>query len=140
MQKVFIDADVILDLLGERQPDYEDAAQIFSLIDSEQIIGYTSPIIFANLHYILSKQLTKNYATVSLKRLRTLLKIVPVNEKYIDLSLESGFIDFEDAIQHFSAISAGITTLITRNIKDYKKTTITVCTPDEYLKMWSAKN
>ena len=140
MQKIFIDTDIILDLLAERQPFYKNAAAIFTLIDRGKVKGFTSPIVFANLHYILSKQLSKNYAIKNLKKLRTLIKIVPVDERIIDLSLESDFKDYEDAIQYNAAISAGISTLITRNIKDYKNPTITVCSPDEYLRVWSTQN
>jgi len=140
MQKIFIDTDIILDLLAERQPFYKCAAAIFTLIDRRKVQGYTSPIVFANLHYILSKQLSKNNAVKNLKKLRTLIKIILVDEKIIDLSLESDFRDFEDAIQYNAAISAGISTLITRNIKDYKNPTITVCSPEEYLRMWSTQN
>lgn len=140
MQKIFIDTDIFLDVLAERQPFYKNAAAIFTLIEHGKILGYTSPVVFANLHYILSKQLPKKYAITSLKRIRTLIKIVPVDEKNIDLSLESGFTDFEDAIQYNAAISAGISTLITRNIKDYKNPIITVCSPEEYLRMWSSQN
>ncbi len=140
MQKIFIDTDIILDLLAERQPFYKNAAAVFTLIDRGKIKGFTSPIVFANLHYILSKQLSKNYAIKNLKKLRTLIKIVPVDERIIDLSLESDFKDYEDAIQYNTAISAGISTLITRNIKDYKNPTITVCSPDEYLRIWSTQN
>jgi len=84
----------------------------------------------------LSKQ---SYAITSLKKLKTLVEIVPVDKKIINLSLESGFTDFEDAIQYHAAISAGLSTLstlITRNIKDYKNPAITVCSPEEYLNMW----
>ena len=140
MQKIFIDTDIIIDLLAERQPFYKNAAAIFTLIDCGKVKGFTSPIVFANLHYILSKQLSKNYAIKNLKKLRTLIKIVPVDERIIDLSLESDFKDYEDAIQYNAAISAGISTLITRNIKDYKNPTITVCSPDEYLRVWSTQN
>ncbi|MBU4445417.1 PIN domain-containing protein [bacterium] len=140
MQKIFIDTDIILDLLAERQPFYKNAAAIFTLIDRGKVKGFTSPIVFANLHYILSKQLSQKYAIQNLKKLRTLIKIVPVDERIIDLSLESDFKDYEDAIQYNAAISAGISTLITRNIKDYKNPTITVCSPDEYLRVWSTQN
>jgi len=140
MQKIFIDTDIILDLLAERQPFYKNAAAIFTLIDRGKVQGFTSPVVFANLHYILSKQLSKKYAISSLKKLRILIKIIPVDEKIIDLSLESDFKDYEDAIQYNAAISAGISTLITRNIKDYKNPTITVCSPDEYLRVWSTQN
>ncbi|MBU1874523.1 PIN domain-containing protein [bacterium] len=140
MQKIFIDTDIILDLLAERQPFYENAAALFTLIDRGKILAYTSPVVFANLHYILSKQLSKKYAIVNLKKLRTLIKIVPVDDKIIDLALESDFTDYEDAIQYNAAISAEISTLITRNIKDCKNPVITVCSPEEYLRMWSSQN
>ena len=136
MKKVFIDTDIILDVLAERHPFYKNSAAIFTLIDKGKIMGFTSPVIFVNLHYILSKQLSNKFALTSLKKLRTLIEIVPVDEKIVDLSLESGFTDFEDAIQYHAAISAGLSTLITRNIKDYKNPTITVCSPEEYLNMW----
>jgi len=139
MQKIFIDTDIFLDVLANRQPFYDKAAAIFTLIDSGKIIGFTSPIVFANLYYILSKQLSKKYAISSLKKLKTLIRIVQVDEKNINLSLESDYSDFEDAIQYHAALSAGLSTLITRNIKDYKNPTITVCTPEEFLKFWTAQ-
>jgi len=140
MQKIFVDTDIILDLLAERQPFYKNAATVFTLIERGKLQGFTSPIVFANLHYILSKQLSAKQAIINLKKLRSLLKIIPVDEKIIDASLESDFKDHEDAIQYHAAISAGISTFITRNIKDYKNPAITVCTPEEFLNMWSARN
>ena len=140
MQKIFIDTDIILDLLAERQPFYKNAAALFTLIDRGKLSGFTSPIVFANLHYLLSKQLSKKHAIINLKKLRSLINIVPVDEKIIDFSIESDFKDYEDAIHYYAAISAGISTLITRNIRDYKNPSITVCSPKEFLKMWSAQN
>lgn len=140
MQKIFIDTDVILDLLAKRQPFYENAAAIFTLIERGKVRGFTSSLVIANLHYILSRQLSNKSAVAYLKQLRTIIDIVPVNGKIIDLSLESDLIDFEDAIQYNAAVSAGIPTLITRNIKDYKNPKITVCFPEEYRRMWSAQN
>ena len=69
-----------------------------------------------------------------------MINIVPVDAKIIDFSIESDFKDYEDAIHYYAAISAGISTLITRNIRDYKNPSITVCSPEEFLKMWSAQN
>jgi len=139
-QKIFIDTDIILDLMAKRQPFYENAAAIFSLIEQGKIKGFTSSLVIANLYYILSRQLSKKFTTSYLKQLRILIDIVPVNGKIIDLSLESNFSDFEDAIQYNAAVSAGISTLITRNVKDYKNPAITVCSPENFLRMRSAQN
>lgn len=139
MQKVFIDTDVILDLLDKREPFYKEAAIIFSLIEENNIKGYTSPIVFANIHYILSKKLSKNMALKNLLKLRNLINIAPINEKIIDQSLNSNFKDYEDSIQYYTAIAADISILITRNVKDYKNAGITICDPQQYLKMRLAK-
>ncbi len=61
MKNIFIDADITLDLLAKREPFYNSASELFSLIDDNQVNGYTSPIIVANIHYILSKQLCLKY-------------------------------------------------------------------------------
>ena len=135
MEKIFLDTDVILDLLSKRQPFYENSYKIFSLIDRNKIKAFTSPVIFANIHYVLSKQLSKQIALQNLIKLRKFVNIAPINEEVIDLSLKSNFTDYEDSIQYYAALLSKISILITRNIKDYKNAKIAVSTPEEYLKM-----
>jgi predicted nucleic acid-binding protein len=88
---------------------------------------------FANLHFIISKKTNKENATNALLKLKTLIDILPLDEKIIQLSLASGFNDFEDAIQYYTAIEHHIPVLITRDIKDYKKANISVMTSEQYL-------
>lgn len=59
MMALFLDSDVILDLLAKREPHYPHSAKLLTLIDQQKIAGYTSPLVFANLHYLL-KKLTSN--------------------------------------------------------------------------------
>ena len=133
MKKVFVDSDIILDLLAKRDPNYIYAAELFTLIDQQKIIGFTSPIVFANLHY-LRKNTSNLFALKSLRKLKTLIKILPVDEKVIEQSLNSEFTDFEDAIQYFTAVNNGISIILTRNKVDYKKSKILIATAEEYLK------
>ncbi|MFA6979678.1 MAG: PIN domain-containing protein [Ignavibacteriaceae bacterium] len=121
MIKLFVDSDIILDLLAKREPHYIHAAELFTLIDRKAITAYTSPLIFANLHYLLKKSTSNTYALKSLRKLKTLINILPIDEKIIDQSLNSEFNDFEDAIQYFTAVNNGITLILTRNKIDYKK-------------------
>jgi len=58
-----------------------------------------------------------------------------LNEKIIDLALNSDFSDFEDAIQYYSALENNIDVLITRNLKDYKKAQISVLTAHDFLNL-----
>ncbi len=134
MKKVFVDSDIILDLLAKREPHYFHAAKLFTLIDQQKVKGYTSPIIFANLHYLLRKNSSNSAALKSLRKLKTLINILSVDERIIEQSLNSEFTDFEDAIQYFAAVNNGISIIITRNKADYKKGKIPVVTAEEFLK------
>ena len=136
MMKIFVDSDIILDLLAQREPHFEHAAKLFTLIDQQKIEAYTSPLIFANLHYLLKKLTSNASALKSLRKLKTLINILPVDERVIEQALNSEFSDFEDAIQYFTAVNNGINFLLTRNKIDYKKSKIAVSSSEEFLKSW----
>jgi predicted nucleic acid-binding protein len=137
MDKIFIDSDIILDLIQERE-NYSDALQLFTLIEENKIKGFVSPLIFANLFYILRKQESSKFALQVLIRLKALLHILTIGDKIIELALSSGFKDFEDAIQYYSALEENLEYLITRNKEDYKKTGIIICNAKEYLAIRSS--
>jgi predicted nucleic acid-binding protein len=139
MIKLFVDSDIILDLLAQREPHYIHAARLFTLIDQNEIVAYTSPLIFANLHYLLKKQTSNILALKSLRKLKTLINILSIDERVIEQSLNSEFNDFEDAIQYFTAVNNGITLIITRNKTDYKRSKIDVLTAEEFLKSLDTK-
>jgi predicted nucleic acid-binding protein len=139
MHNIFIDSDIILDVLAQREKFYPHAAKLFTLLDKRQIAGFTSPIVFANIHYILSKQKSKEYALQGLRKLRALISVLPVDDKIIDLALNTSFSDFEDAIQYHTAKSYEINFLITRNKKHYTQSKISICTAEEYLEIWASQ-
>ena len=139
MRKIFIDSDIILDLLAKREPHYIYSAKLFTLIDQQKFIAYTSAIVFANLHYLLKKNTSNISALKSLRKSKTFIKVLPVDKRVIEQSLNSESIDFEDAIQYFSAVNNGIKLLLTRNKVDYKKSKIPIATAEEFLKTLSVK-
>ena len=132
--RVFINSDVILDLLCKREPFYPDAAELFTLGDLGTIELVTTSVVFANVFYILRKALGIDKAKELLRKLRILVGIVPVSEKTVDLALNSKFSDFEDGMQYFTARENGIKVLLTRNTKDYREKDVVVQTPEQYLK------
>lgn len=131
--KVFLDADVILDLLTQREPHFAPAAALFLSIQNKELTACTSPVVIANIFYILSKHLGRERAEQSIRKLRMLVKVLSCGERVIDLALASGFADFEDAIQYCTALEHKISILITRNVQDYKAATISILTPLEYI-------
>jgi len=133
VEKIFIDTDIALDLLSERLPHYTYAAQLFTLADKEKLLIYVSSLSFSNLNYLLSRQRSNKDARRILNKLKVLVNVLSVDEKIIGLSLNSEFKDFEDAIQYYTAIENDLSTLITRNLKDYKYANITIMTAEDFL-------
>jgi predicted nucleic acid-binding protein len=133
--RLFIDSDIILDVLSLREPFYQSAAALFSLVENEKLEGFTSAIVFSNVHYVLRKRLSRKSTLENLKYLKNLIQIPPVDERVIELALDSSFNDFEDAIQYYCAEQNGIHYFITRNKTDYKKAQITILTAQEFLAM-----
>jgi predicted nucleic acid-binding protein len=134
MAKVFVDTDIILDLLAMREPHYQFSARLFSMADEGELKLYVSSLSFSNLNYILSKQFSAVQARKKLLTFKTLVTVLSVSEKSVDLALNSDFNDFEDALQYFTALEFKISTLLTRNLKDFKKADISVLTAEQYLK------
>ena len=135
MKKIYVDTDVIFDLLQERHPFHVDAHTLFAHFEDGSLRGYVSPLIFANLFCILRKDNGAKAAIESLLRLKMLLKIVTVGERTIELALSSHFTDFEDAIQYYTALDSGADCLVTRNKKDYRNTEIPIFFPGELLRI-----
>ena len=133
MNKVFVDSDVILDLLAHRVPHFHFSALLFTFGDMNKIELYTSPTVFCNVFYILRKELGIEKAKESLRKLRLIVKVIDSSEKTIDYALNSDFSDFEDAIQCYTAQNHEIPIIVTRNVKDYKSANISVQTPEMFL-------
>lgn len=133
MNKVFVEADVILDLLAEQIPHFHCSALLFTFAELKKLELYTSPLIFANTFSILRKQLGKESAKRVLRKLRILLHIIDSSEAVLDKALNSDFLDFEAAVQYYTALEQGINVILTRNLRDYKNASVIVQTPETYL-------
>lgn len=133
MIRIFADTDVCLDLLSARKPFNAPAERLFSLADRGKIRIYVSSLSFSHIDYLLKSQFKRDDSRKILAKFKTLVYVLPVNDKIIDLAIASDFSDFEDAIQYHTAIEHNIRILVTRNLKDYKKTTIQVMNPETFL-------
>lgn len=132
-ERLFIDTNIILDLLGEREPFYLPAAKLATLADQKQITLVASPISFATVNYFLSKNENTTIAKEKLRKFKIICEVCNADELIVEKALHSSFKDFEDLLQYFSAIAADCAIIITRNVKDFKESKILVMTADEYL-------
>jgi Predicted nucleic acid-binding protein, contains PIN domain len=133
-EKLFLDTNVVLDLLGEREPFYDAAAKIATLADEGAIHIVVSALSYSTVFYILSRFESKTVVKEKLLKFKAISQVSALTEKVVDKSLISKFDDFEDALQYYCAMESGCSMLITCNGKDFKWADIPVLTPDEYLK------
>lgn len=133
MEKVFVDTNVVIDLLAKREPFYRDAQQLFTLSDQKQIQLQISSLTFANAYYSIAKHYKAVDAKKFLLKFKVLVNILPLEEKAIELALALDFSDFEDGLQYFVAMDFQSDIIITRNKKDFKNSKIPVLTAGEYL-------
>ena len=132
MKKVFLDTNVVIDLLDKRDPFYKAAIAIFTLAYKKKITIYVSPMTYATASYLLRKH-GQEQMRLLLRNFRQLSKVTIADERIVDDALASSFVDYEDALQYYSALSKNVDIIVTRNIKDFQYSKIPVLTPDEYL-------
>lgn len=136
MNRILIDTDVILDFLFDRKPFSDDAAQILALCEKNEIKGFVTSVIISNVYYLLRQRETHEKVIESLKALLSIVGVLITDKEIIAAALNSSFRDFEDALQNYSAESnKEIQAIVTRNVKDYKNSSLSVMMPDDYLKM-----
>lgn len=133
MEKIFVDTNIVLDLLQKREEFYADAQELFTLSDKKEVKLFISALTLANTHYILCKHL-KMQARKVLAKFKVLVEVLRIDDKIMALALVSDLKDFEDAIQYYTAIENNMDLIITRNGKDFKTSSIPVLTTNEFLK------
>lgn len=133
MEKLFVDTNIILDLLQKREEFYRESQDLFTLADKKELRLYISSLTIANTHYLLSRQYAAHDARQILSRFKVLVEVLPLDDKVIDLALSSPLKDFEDAIQFCTAIENHMDLIITRNKKDFRQNSLPVMTAKEYL-------
>jgi predicted nucleic acid-binding protein len=130
--KIFIDSNIIVDLLAKRELFYQDAVRIFSA--KKPIERYASTITVMDTLYILENHYNLKSVKVILQKLLSKLSLIPTYQSAIEKTFESDFKNLEDAAQYFTALEhVGIDYIITRDIKGFANSTIPVLTPTQFI-------
>ena len=130
---LFLDTNVLIDLIDKREPFYNDIAVIASMAENKDFKLAASSLSFVNTVYVVSKNVEAKLVLEALKKLRIICEVSNIDEIVIDKSLISNFNDFEDAVQYFSALHHKSEIILTRNKKDFKNSEIPTMTPSEFL-------
>jgi len=134
MKNVFVDTNILVDLLADRVPFSKFAIEIFDSAEKKRIKLFTSSHSYATTYYLLKKHTDEKELREILYSLLDFIHLLPIDTSIIKKSLLSNYKDFEDAIQIFAANSiADMDFIVTRNIKDFKDAGITVMPPHEVI-------
>ena len=131
--KVFVDTNVLLDVVAKREPFYADAAQIWSLAERGGIEGQISVVSFNNIYYVVRRAANRVAAEKALRLMRNVFTAVPLNLQVLSQAIDAGFNDFEDAIQFHSAVYACSECLITRDADHFPASAFPILSPAEFL-------
>ena len=129
--RILFDTNIILDVLLNRKRFVELSSNLVGMVENNTIEGYLCATTITTLDYLITKTINKKQAKIEIKKLLTIFNIAGVNATVIELSVNSTFDDFEDAVQYYSGECCRVEGLVTRNTKDYKNVKLPIYTPDE---------
>lgn len=130
---LLIDANILLDVLLDREAFVRDSSLIWKLCETEKAKGYVSVLTFANLVYIMRKQLEPEKIEEVFRKLNLIFEFTDFCVTDLVRATELGWKDFEDAIQSATAERVHADYIITRNVRDFAKSKVLAFTPSELL-------
>jgi predicted nucleic acid-binding protein len=128
--KVLLDTNIILDVALERQPFLGASEQILVFAEQGQIEGYISASTFGDLYYVIRKNKGRESALDFLRNISCFCQVATVDQSAISMALVTNFRDFEDAIQHSTAVVNHLEAVVTRNPQDFVGAALLIMTPD----------
>ena len=131
--KLLIDANILLDVLQNREPHVQASSVVWKVCETEKAKGYVSALTFANLVYIMRKELDPKKIEETLKALSLIFEFADFNVSDLTHAAELEWDDFEDAVQSVTAERVHADYIITRNVRDFAKSKVVAFTPSELI-------
>ena len=133
MKKIFIDTNILLDVILRRDGFYKNSAEIWADCELGKVQGYVSAISLNNMHYVMRKLVASDIALKYVRFVLNVFSIVPLDEAILRLSVDFPQKDFEDAIQTFSAVQIKADCIVTRDKSHFSNHYMPVISPVEYV-------
>jgi len=134
MIKVFLDTNIILDIIEERQQFLLPSLNVFDLGVRGKIQLCATSLTFANCIYVARKNVGYENAITGLRRLKQILKIVPMDDAQCLRALNSDMPDLEDMLQFEAAIAFGCDVIVTRDKnRHFPQNIIPILSPSDFL-------
>ena len=136
LDRIFVDTNIVLDLLLKREGFFGAAQGLFVAFEHGRIRGVISSLSLLNAHYAYRKEADELLVRRELELVSRLVEVYPLDMALIKEALDdASFVDFEDGVQHASAMRSNCSKILTRNLSDYKRARLPVMTAASYLAM-----
>lgn len=133
MRKIFLDTNIIVDIISDRKPFSKYAIEILQKAEEGKLLLFTSSHSIATTHYLLKKYVDEKVLREVLHNLTEFVSVAAIDLDIVKKALRSRHKDFEDSIQIFAASTIeNVECIVTRNVKDFKGSEIKIMTPDEF--------
>ena len=129
--KILFDTNVILDLLLSRDPFCEAATYLLSKVEQNYIEGYLCPTTITTISYLVGKYKSKSETKLIITHLLNIFQASPINKSVLETALNCKITDYEDAVIHESANQLKLDGIVTRDLKDFKNSSIKIYDPEE---------
>ena len=133
--KLFLDTNVIIDVIASREPFVEDSRNVLSLCEQGRADGVISALTLCTISYVLRKYAAPGTLRRKIRDLRNLLPPIDLTTSLLDRAISSTIADFEDAVQFYSAVYSDADYIITRNAKVFPQDSIPVLSPAAFLNL-----
>ena len=130
---MLIDANIMLDVLQNRENFVRASSMVWKLCETEQAKGYISALTFANLVYIMRKEMDAQRIEEVLHMLSLIFEFAELNDSDLFRAAALQWPDFEDDVQSVTAERIHADYIITRNVRDFSRSKVIAFTPDELL-------
>lgn len=135
--RVLVDANVLLDVLAERQPFFTPSAAVWALVEQGRADAVVSAVSVTNIYYIGRRAFGRERALAAVRAVAKDFAIAAVDQDVVNEAIASGLPDFEDAIQAFAGRRAAATHVITRDPQGFAGGPLSVMTPNEFISTFS---
>ena len=137
--KIICDANVILDVLLDREPFAGDSGAVLALCEKREVEGFIPATCITDVFYFTRKFTgSAEDAYRAVGNLLTIFKIADVTHDLVLAAYQRRARDFEDCIVAMCALALGCGCLVTRNVKDYKNLGVPALEPSEFLRHFRA--
>jgi predicted nucleic acid-binding protein len=137
--KLLLDTNIVLDLLMDRPPFADAAAELFSRVEDGTVMGYLCGTTITTIYYLAAKEVGAPRAQEEIKKMLGFFEVAPVNRHVLESALVATFDDFEDAVIHEAACHVGVEAIVTRNKRDFVTSRIPVYSSEEMIKLLASQ-